>query len=154
MHLYLECHVISRYVYWPQTKACKYFILCNLSHEYWLIYLIWWTVTNKSSEKKQRSPDMKLCFHLFSIGRSKLYYLYSEFLKISTCPYRCCPRWSSGSAFACRSRGPWFKSYTGRTWIFQDTRNESPRLYSTKVWIGTLRELCLCKLDIPGRRML
>ena len=24
-------------------------------------------------------------------------------------------RWSSGSAFACRSRGPWFESYTGLT---------------------------------------
>ena len=25
--------------------------------------------------------------------------------------------------------------------------------HSTKVWIGTLRGLCLCKFDIPGRRM-
>ena len=24
-------------------------------------------------------------------------------------------RWSSGSSFACISRGPWFKSYTGLT---------------------------------------
>ena len=50
--------------------------------------------------------------------------------------------------------GPWFESYTGLTWISQGTRNESPRLRSTKVWIGTLRGLCLCKLDIPGRHML
>ena len=65
--------------------------------------------------------------------------------------YNSLARWSSGSAFACRSRCPWFESYTGLTWIFQGTRNESPRLHSTKVWIGTLRRLCLCKLDIPGR---
>ena len=50
--------------------------------------------------------------------------------------------------------GPWFKSYTGLTWISQCPRNESPRLHSTNLWIGTLRRLCLCKLDIPGRRML
>ena len=61
---------------------------------------------------------------------------------------------SSGSAFDCRSRGSLLESYTGLTWIFQGTRNESPRLHSTKMWTGTLRGLCLCKLDIIGRRML
>ena len=60
----------------------------------------------------------------------------------------------SGSTFDCRSRGPWFKDYTGLSGISQGTRNESPRLYSIKVWIGTLRGLCLCKFDTPGHRML
>ena len=38
--------------------------------------------------------------------------------------------WASGSAFDCRSRGPWIESYTG---LSQDTRNESPKLHSTNV---------------------
>ena len=46
--------------------------------------------------------------------------------------------WSSGSAFDCRSRGSWVESYTGLTWISYGTRNESPRLHSTKI----------CKFDI------
>ena len=40
--------------------------------------------------------------------------------------------------------------YTGLTRISQGTRKESPRLHSTEMWIGTLRGLCLFKLDIPG----
>ena len=39
----------------------------------------------------------------------------------------------SSSAFTCRSRGPWFESYIGLTWISLSTRNESPKLHSTKV---------------------
>ena len=58
-------------------------------------------------------------------------------------------RWSNG-----KSRCPLFESYTGLKWISLSTRNDSPRLHSTKVWICTLRERCLWKLYIPGRRML
>ena len=53
-----------------------------------------------------------------------------------------------------RLRGLWFKSNTGLMWISQGTRNKSPRLHSNKVWIGTLRGLCLCMFDILGYSML
>ena len=66
--------------------------------------------------------------------------------------YRTC--WSRGNMFDCRSRGPWFEYYTSLTWISLGTRNESPSLHSTKVWIGTLRRLYLCKFDIPGCHIL
>ena len=55
---------------------------------------------------------------------------------------------SSVSAFTCKSRGLWFESYTGLIWISLGTRNESLRLQSTKVWIGSLRGHCLCMFDI------
>ena len=60
----------------------------------------------------------------------------------------------SDSASDCMPRCPWLEYCTGLTWIYQSTRNESPRLHATKVWIGTQRGLCLCKLDISERRML
>ena len=63
-------------------------------------------------------------------------------------------RCSSGTAFDCRLRGPWIECYTDLTWIFLGTRNEFTRLYSTKVWIDTVRGRYLCKFDIPERRML
>ena len=62
-------------------------------------------------------------------------------------------RWTSGSVFAYGSRGPWFESYTGLILLWAQ-KNKSLRLHSTKVWIGTLRGQCMCKFDIPGRRML
>ena len=62
-------------------------------------------------------------------------------------------RWFSGSAFDCRSRGPWSESYTCLMWISLGTNNESPRFHSIKVWIGTLRGQCQYQFDIPaGRR--
>ena len=60
----------------------------------------------------------------------------------------------SGSTFDRRSRGPWFKSYTGITWISLKARNEPPRLHSKLGVNGTLRMWYLSKLDIPGCRIM
>ena len=58
--------------------------------------------------------------------------------------------WKRGD---CRTRDPWFRSYTGIMWISMGTKKKSLRLHSTKVWICTLRGWCLWKFEIPGRRM-
>ena len=50
--------------------------------------------------------------------------------------------------------GPRFESYPSLTWIYLNTRNESPRLNSTKVWIGSLSGRCLCQFAISGSRLL
>ena len=75
-------------------------------------------------------------------------YWYNGILNSMIC---CCieAHWSSGSTFDCRSRGPWFRSYTGLMWISVGTGNESPRLHSTKVGIGTPRAVYVQVL-IPG----
>ena len=56
---------------------------------------------------------------------------------------------SSGRPFNCRMKGALFESYTDLTWISLGTRNDSTRLHSTNMWIGTLRGFY-----IPGCRIL
>ena len=100
----------------------------------------------------QQPLGQDLQVHYFKLDHHSLMTLTFDVKYLSFCSIGA--RWSSGSAFACRSIDPWFESYTGLKWISLGTWNESPRLHSTKVWIDTLRGLCLCKLDMPERRIL
>ena len=55
-------------------------------------------------------------------------------------------RCSSGNAFDCRSRGPWFESYTGLKRISMGTRNESPSLQCVNWYperVVPMQVLCL-----------
>ena len=108
-------------------------------------------VTGQVIQKAMTYHPTTAAPHLILIKENDSQFLGKESHNSNTCFfYNLGVRWSSGNAFTCRSRGTWFKSYTAQPWISQGTRKESSRLHSTKVWIGTLRGLCLCKLDYPG----